>query len=78
MAGLEGSLRHALSAAEPGTVGVVSSDAVADEIGRRLAEVTPARSRVILFGSRARRDSRAHSDVDRTVSQRLEIEPQTT
>lgn len=53
MAGLEGSLRHALSAAEPGTVGVVSSDAVADEIGRRLAEVTPARSRVILLALRA-------------------------
>jgi predicted nucleotidyltransferase len=42
----------------------VSSDAVVDEIGRRLAEAAPARSRVVLFGSRARGESHAHSDVD--------------
>lgn len=45
----------------------MSSDAVADEIARRLAEVTPPRSRVVLFGSRARGDSHAHSDVDLLV-----------
>ena len=45
----------------------VSSDAVADEIARRLAEVTPPRSRVVMFGSRARGDSHAHSDVDLLV-----------
>jgi predicted nucleotidyltransferase len=42
----------------------VSSDAVVDEIGRCLAEATPARTRAVLFGSRARGDSHADSDVD--------------
>jgi predicted nucleotidyltransferase len=42
----------------------VLDDALIDEIGRRLAEATPARSRIVLFGSRARRDQRAGSDVD--------------
>jgi uncharacterized protein len=42
----------------------VSSEALVEKIGRRLAEATPAGSRVILFGSRARGESHAHSDVD--------------
>lgn len=36
----------------------------ADETVRRRATATPARSRVVLFGSRARGDAQAHSDVD--------------
>lgn len=32
----------------------MSEDALIDEIGRHLADVTPARTRVVLFGSRAR------------------------
>jgi predicted nucleotidyltransferase len=35
-----------------------------EEIGRRLDEATPARSRIVLFGSRARLEQRAGSDVD--------------
>lgn len=42
----------------------MSDDALIDEIGRRLAEATPAQSRVVLFGSRARGDNRERSDVD--------------
>jgi predicted nucleotidyltransferase len=42
----------------------VPSDALVDEIGRRLGDAAPARSRVILFGSRARGESHTHSDVD--------------
>lgn len=34
------------------------------EIARRLAEGAPARSRVVLFGSRARGEAHAGSDVD--------------
>lgn len=39
-------------------------DVLIEEIGCRLAEATPARSRVVLFGSRVRRDSQPRSDVD--------------
>ncbi len=42
----------------------VADDALIKEIGRRLAEATPARSRIVLFGSRARREEHARSDVD--------------
>ncbi len=42
----------------------VSEDALIDEIGRRLAGATPARTRVVLFGSRARGENGAGSDVD--------------
>jgi predicted nucleotidyltransferase len=42
----------------------VSADALIDEIGRRLADATPARTRVVLFGSRARGENGAGSDVD--------------
>lgn len=42
-------------------------DALIEEIGRRLAEAVPARSRVVLFGSQARRDGHAGSDVDALV-----------
>jgi uncharacterized protein len=42
----------------------VTSDALAEEIGRRLAEATPPRSRVVLFGSRSRGESHRWSDVD--------------
>jgi uncharacterized protein len=42
----------------------VSDDALIDEIGRRLAEATPAQSKIVLFGSRARGDQRPLSDVD--------------
>jgi predicted nucleotidyltransferase len=42
----------------------VSSDALVDEIGKRLAEAAPARSRIVLFGSRARGESHAHSEGD--------------
>jgi predicted nucleotidyltransferase len=39
-------------------------DAVIAEAGRRLLEAAPPRSRVILFGSHARGDANAHSDLD--------------
>jgi predicted nucleotidyltransferase len=39
-------------------------DALINEIGRRLAEATPPRSKVVLFGSRAREDAHPASDVD--------------
>lgn len=42
----------------------VSEDALIDEIGRRLAGATPARTRVVLFGSHARGENGARSDVD--------------
>jgi uncharacterized protein len=42
----------------------VSADALIDEISRRLADATPARTRVALFGSRARGENGAGSDVD--------------
>jgi uncharacterized protein len=42
----------------------VSDDALIEEISRRLAEATPAQSRVVLFGSRARGDDSACADVD--------------
>jgi predicted nucleotidyltransferase len=42
----------------------VSDDALIEEIGRRLADATPARSRIVLFGSRVRRDGRPRSDID--------------
>jgi predicted nucleotidyltransferase len=42
----------------------VSSDPLVDEIGRRLAKAAPPRSRIVLFGSRARGEAGAHSDVD--------------
>lgn len=38
--------------------------AVIEEIARRLAEAVPARSRVLLFGSHARGEQHANSDVD--------------
>lgn len=40
------------------------SDDVAEEIARRLVDVIPARSRVVLFGSIARGDSHVRSDID--------------
>ncbi|MDQ6842507.1 MAG: nucleotidyltransferase domain-containing protein [Actinomycetota bacterium] len=42
----------------------MSDDALIQEIGRRLAGATPARSSIVLFGSRARADERTRSDVD--------------
>ena len=42
----------------------MSADALIDEIGRRLADATPARTRVVLFGSRARGENGVGSDVD--------------
>jgi predicted nucleotidyltransferase len=42
----------------------VSDDALIEEIGRRLAEAAPARSRIVLFGSRARGEENPRSDVD--------------
>ena len=42
----------------------VVDDATIDEIGRRLDEATPDRSRIVLFGSRARIEQRAGSDID--------------
>ena len=51
----------------------MSSDELVEEIARRLAEATPARSRVVLFGSHARGESHARSDVDVLV-----IEPSLT
>jgi uncharacterized protein len=42
----------------------MSNDALIDEIGRRLAKASPPKSRIVLFGSRARGDERSHSDVD--------------
>lgn len=50
-------------------------DAVADEIARRLANVTSPRSRVVLFGSRARGASHAHSDVDLLVNEPFVDDP---
>jgi predicted nucleotidyltransferase len=42
----------------------VSEDALITEISRRLADATPARTRVVLFGSRARGENGERSDVD--------------
>jgi uncharacterized protein len=42
----------------------VSHDALIEEVGRRLAAAVPVRSRVVLFGSHARGDDQAHSDLD--------------
>lgn len=42
----------------------MSDDALIEEIGRRLAEATPAHSKIVLFGSRGRGDEHAGSDVD--------------
>jgi predicted nucleotidyltransferase len=42
----------------------VVDDAVIEEIGRRLGEATPVGSKIVLFGSRARLEQRADSDVD--------------
>jgi predicted nucleotidyltransferase len=42
----------------------VSDDVLVDEIGRRLAAATPAKTRIVLFGSRARGEEGEHSDVD--------------
>lgn len=42
----------------------VVDDALIEEIGRRLGEAVPARTKVVLFGSQARRNDRASSDVD--------------
>jgi predicted nucleotidyltransferase len=50
-------------------LGPVSDDALIDEIARRLADATPARTRVVLFGSRARLENGARSDVDVLVIQ---------
>jgi predicted nucleotidyltransferase len=46
-----------------GTV-IASDDALVDEICRRLAAATPAKTRVVLFGSRARGEEGERSDVD--------------
>jgi predicted nucleotidyltransferase len=35
-----------------------------EEVGRRLRQATPAQSRIVLFGSRARLEQRAGSDID--------------
>jgi predicted nucleotidyltransferase len=43
---------------------VNARDALIDEISRRLADATPARTRVVPFGSRARRENGERSDVD--------------
>lgn len=45
----------------------MSDDPLIEEIGRRLAEAAPARSRIVLFGSRARGEEHARSDVDLLV-----------
>jgi predicted nucleotidyltransferase len=45
----------------------MSQDPVLDEIGRRLADAAPPRSRVLLFGSRARNEAAPASDVDLLV-----------
>jgi predicted nucleotidyltransferase len=42
----------------------VSDDALVDEIARRLGAATPAKTRIVLFGSRARGEGGQHSDVD--------------
>jgi predicted nucleotidyltransferase len=42
----------------------VDDEALIAEIARRLAEAIPASSRVVLFGSRARRDAHENSDFD--------------
>jgi predicted nucleotidyltransferase len=45
----------------------VREDVLIEEIGRRLAELVPARSKIVLFGSRARQGYRPGSDVDLLV-----------
>jgi uncharacterized protein len=45
----------------------VLDDALIEEIGRRLSEAAPRKSRVVLFGSQARGDETARSDVDLLV-----------
>jgi predicted nucleotidyltransferase len=42
----------------------VLDDQLIEEVGRRLAQAAPPRSRVVLFGSRAREDGGERSDVD--------------
>ncbi len=55
------------------TVQFLTESEVVAEIGRRLAGVAPAGSRVLLFGSRARGEADARSDYDILV-----IEPAVT
>lgn len=50
-------------------------DALITEIGRRLAEATPAHSRIVLFGSHARGEERERSDVDVLVIERSVADP---
>ena len=42
----------------------MADDTLIDEIRRRLAAAAPAQSRIVLFGSQARGDSRTRSDID--------------
>jgi uncharacterized protein len=42
----------------------VSDDVLVDEIARRLVAATPPKTRIVLFGSRARGEEGEHSDVD--------------
>jgi predicted nucleotidyltransferase len=42
----------------------VASEALIEEIRRRLAALAPAQSRIVLFGSRARGEDGHRSDVD--------------
>jgi predicted nucleotidyltransferase len=53
----------------------VVDDALIEEIGRRLADATPAGSRIILFGSRARQEGRVGSDVDVLVIEPTVLDP---
>lgn len=52
----------------------MSEDALIAEISRRLADAAPARTRVGLFGSRARGDSGARSGVDVLVIEQAEAD----
>lgn len=59
------------SAARRFTVDSVTAEEIVEEIGARLGAAVPPRSRVVLFGSRARDDAQADSDFDLLV-----IEPE--
>jgi predicted nucleotidyltransferase len=55
--------------------GLVVDDAVIGEIGRRLAQGAPDRSRIVLFGSRARLEERPGSDADVLVIEPTVADP---
>ena len=54
---------------------MVSDEALIAEIGRRLAELAPKSSEIVLFGSRARGEDHARSDIDILVIEPVVDDP---